>query len=159
MGGDSTSGVTATPGRGGNTARMSAEESGLLKAFREGYAATHGSFNEHDFDKAFSSLPQEVEWYPPEEIPGAPKVLRGRAEVIAFFTSVLDEWPDWRTEILDTTEPSAGLILVEYEANATGRASGVPARARMFQSWDFRSQPLRVIEGSSPESVLSAASA
>ena len=136
---------------------MSEEESGLLQAFREGYAATRSAFNEHDFDAAFAGLPPDVEWHPPEEIPGYPPVLKGRGEVIAFFKEVLNEWPDWRTEFLATAEPSPGLILVEYEATGTGRASGIPAKARMFQAWDFREQPLRVFEAGSEEAALRAA--
>jgi hypothetical protein len=122
-------------------------ESETLAAFRATYLVNHEAFNRQDIEGAFGGLPADVEWRTLTEIPGAPDLCRGRDEVIAFFREVLIEYPDWQTELLAFEEPDPGVVLVEFRARATGRASGIrTTSAKMFQAWDLREPPVRVTE-------------
>jgi hypothetical protein len=125
---------------------MGAEESELLQRFRSNYKASNEQFNRHDFDAAYANVPEDVEWRTLIEIPGAPDLMRGRAEVVAFFEEILNEWPDWWTRPTRFTEPLPALILVEFDAGGTGRTSGIRQSIHLVQTWDLRDRPLRVTE-------------
>jgi ketosteroid isomerase-like protein len=132
-----------------------AAPSPLLVAFRSSYEAGREPFNRHDFRAAFASAPEDVHWTPLAAIPGA-RDLRGRAAVIRFFEELLDEFPDWRSTTESFSEPLPGVVLVEFSARATGAASGAPTTNRVFQVWDLRARPVRVIEfGSEAEAIES----
>jgi len=130
--------------------------SGLLGAFRAGYQVRHDAFNRHDFEAAFAQTPEDVEWRTIQAIPGVPEVMRGRAEVIAFFRDTLQEWPDWHTDIEGFEEPAPGVILVTFVAQGTGRISGAAMSNRLVQAWDFRSRPLQVTEHRERDEALAA---
>ena len=132
---------------------MSEPESELLAGFRTGYEATHEAFNRHDMDEAFGALPEDIEWRTIQAIPGAPEVCRGRDEVIAFFRDILNEWPDWHTELLSFGEPQPGLVVVEFRAHGTGRTSGIPLSGEFAQVWDLRDRPVRVTEFANREAA------
>lgn len=71
-------------------------------------------------------------------------MCRGRDEVIAFFKDLLNEWPDWRTDLLSFSEPEPGVIVVGFRAHGTGRTSGIPMSTEAAQVWDLRVRPVRV---------------
>ncbi|HYH58890.1 MAG TPA: nuclear transport factor 2 family protein [Thermoleophilaceae bacterium] len=119
--------------------------SGLLEAFRESYMASQESFRRLDFETTFKDLPDDVVWHPlPEIVDGRP--LEGKAEVLKAFDAIAEQWPDWRTEISDITEPVPGLLRVRFRASGTGAVSGARTESDVIQEWDFRSQPLTIRE-------------
>jgi 2-amino-4-hydroxy-6-hydroxymethyldihydropteridine diphosphokinase len=118
----------------------------LLRAFRAGYVESQDAFNRHDFETAFAQLPQDVEWRTVHDIPGVKDVMRGPAEVVAFFEEILETWPDWATQAESFEEPAPAVLLASLHAHATGRISGVPVQTGFVQVWDFRSTPVRVTE-------------
>ena len=119
--------------------------SNLLDAFRAGYLRTHDAFQRHDFESAFANLPLDVVWESLPEIVDVRR-LEGKDDVLAFFRAIAEQWPDWRTEIKDITEPEPGLIRVEFRAIGTGAVSGVRTETDVIQDWDFRLRPLHVRE-------------
>ena len=119
--------------------------SGLLEAFRESYAASQDSFQRHDFETTFAGLPDDVVWEPFSEIVDVER-LEGKRRVLEFFEAIVEQWPDWRTEIQEISEPEPGLIRVHFRATGTGAVSGARTETDVHQEWDFRSQPLHVRE-------------
>jgi ketosteroid isomerase-like protein len=117
----------------------------LLDAFRESYMASQDSFRRLDFETTFANLPDDVVWEPLPEVVDWRR-LEGREDVIQAFREIAEQWPDWRTEIDDITEPEPGLIRVRFRASGTGSVSGVRTETDVHQEWDFRSEPLHVRE-------------
>ena len=118
---------------------------GLLEAFTRDYLESQDAFRRHDFEAAFAGLPEEVVWEPAPEIVDR-AALNGKRAVLEFFEAVIDQWPDWRTDVQEITEPEPGLIRVRFRAYGTGSLSGATTNAEMHQEWDFRSQTLHVRE-------------
>lgn len=119
--------------------------SGLLDAFRENYLASQAAFRRHDIEATFADLPEDAVWVPiPELIDGAPAV--GKPAVLALFRQLIEQWPDWRTDVQEITEPEPGLIRVHFRAIGTGGFSGAKTATDVHQEWDFRSSPLHVRE-------------
>ena len=76
---------------------------------------------------------------------GLGQLLDGKEGVLDFFRAIAAQWPDWRVEVEDITEPEPGLIRVRCAARpAPVRVSGAATETIFNQDWDFRSQPLRV---------------
>ena len=117
----------------------------LLEAFRESYMASQDAFQRHDMRATFSGLPDDVGWEPLPEIVDRERI-EGREAVIASFEQLVAQWPDWRTEIKEITEPEPGLVRVRFLASGTGSVSGARTQTEVLQDWDFRSQPLTVRE-------------
>jgi hypothetical protein len=133
------------------------EPSQALKAFRSASLKATEAFNRHDFDVAFATLPPDIEWHPLDKIPGA-HLLRGRDEVISWFRQIVADFPDFRSQNLEFSEPVPGAFIVRFENEATGRASGAAVSGpAVFQLWEVAATPWRVREFSSRREALEAA--
>ena len=119
--------------------------SALLEAFRRNYLASQDAFRRHDIQATFAELPEDAVWEPAPEIVDR-TLYEGRAAVIAGFQELVAEYPDWRTDVRDITEPEPGLIRVHFRATGTGVISGARTHMDVHQEWDFRSRPLHVRE-------------
>lgn len=117
----------------------------LLDAFRENFEANQAAFNRHDFERAFAALPDDVVWEPMPHVVDRGR-LEGKAAVIEAFRGLAETWPDWRTELIDLTEPTPGLIQMRFRGIGTSSLSRVPTETLFIQEWDFRAQPMEVRE-------------
>jgi ketosteroid isomerase-like protein len=117
----------------------------LLEAFRASYLANNEAFNRMDFETAFANLPDDVVWDTLPEIVDW-RLLKGKQDVLDFFQAIASQWPDWRVQVEDITEPEPGLMRVRCRASGTGALSGAATETIFNQDWDFRSQPLRITE-------------
>lgn len=119
--------------------------SDLLDAFRASYMANNEAFNRLDFETAFAALPEDVVWDTFPEIVDL-SLIEGKEGVLDFFRAIAAQWPDWRVEVEDISEPERGLIRVRCRATGTGAVSGAATETVFNQDWDFRGQPLRITE-------------
>ena len=113
----------------------------LFDAFREAYLSANARFNEHDFEGAFAGLSERVEWHPMAAwavfvLRQAP-VVRGREAIVAGFSALLDELPDWRVEPQEFTEVRERVFVVRCQAAASGKASAAPASVAFSQVWEL----------------------
>lgn len=126
-----------------------------LEIFREAYGRAADAFNRHDFETAFSGLPEDVEWHPLPAIPGA-HLLRGREAVASWFRGVVLEFPDYRNAGWDVSEISQGIFLAHFKTVATGRTSGLAVAQDGFQVWDLMREPWRIDEYATRDEALAA---
>ena len=117
----------------------------LLEAFRRNFEKGHDAFNRHDFETAFASLPDDAVWEPVPDLVDRGR-LEGKQAIIDAFREILDLWPDWRTELVEITEPLPGLIRMEFRGRGTTKRAGVAAENHFFQEWDFRARPMQIRE-------------
>jgi hypothetical protein len=120
-----------------------AEESGRLARFRAAYLSLIEAFNRHDFERAFADTAPDVEFAPDAGVPGG-RTLRGREELIKYFHGIVGDFPDYRVEAVEFSEPMPGAVLVTQTMRGTGRISGARTEARRTFLWDLRSTPLRI---------------
>jgi ketosteroid isomerase-like protein len=131
--------------------------SGFLDAFREAYMRTNVSFNAHDFDAAFASMADDIEWHHFAENVET-QTMVGRDQVRAFFEEILEEFPDWTVEPLEFDEAEPGVAIVHCLASATGRASGLMLQRPFSQVWDVRpGKPVTVREYTDRDDARAAA--
>ena len=97
---------------------------GLLEAFSRDYLSRQEAFRRHDFEATFAALREDVVWEPVPEMVDRVQV-RGKAAVLEFFHALVQQWPDWRTEVREITEPEPGLIRVHFIASGRASAYGV----------------------------------
>lgn len=98
-------------------------------AFEEGQRA----FNAGDFDRAFATLPDHIDWRMGRWIPDAGN-MSSREEVIEFYRRLKDVG-DWRLELIDVEDLGDGNVLLEQRGTWTGRSSGIGGDFRFFQLW------------------------
>ena len=77
---------------------LPAAESELLRAFREGFEQGNRAWNAGDVKTAYATLPDQLEYRLAPTWPEA-RVLRSRDEVIEFFESFQETFPDARTGV------------------------------------------------------------
>lgn len=133
--------------------------SAALDAFRASYLASIERFNEHDFEGAFSGLPDDIEWHPlPVWQQWGGGAIGSREEVVRAYEELRDEFPSWRTQPQEFLEVADGVFAVRALATAEGRSSGVPVRQSFTQLWqlDASGTPVRVrdVEGHPPVAEL-----
>jgi ketosteroid isomerase-like protein len=118
---------------------MSALESELLRAFREAFERGNRAWNAGDVQTAYATLPDRLEYRLAPTWPEA-RVLRSRDEVIEFFESLQETFPDARTESHEYLEGDEGIVVAGFRITGTGRTSGVEAEMEIWQVWEIRDQ-------------------
>ena len=118
---------------------MSASESGLLRTFREAFERGNRAWNAGDVKTAYATLPDQLEYRLAPTWPEA-RVLRSRDEVIEFFESLQETFPDARTESQEYLEGDQGIVVAGFRVTGTGRTSGVEAEMEIWQVWEVRDQ-------------------
>ena len=113
------------------------EESELLKAFRETFEEGNRAWNAGDVKTAYASLPDQLEYQLAATWPEA-RVLRSRDEVIAFFESFQETFPDARTTAHEFIEASDGTVIVGFRVTGSGRSSGAGTEMEIWQLWQVR---------------------
>jgi hypothetical protein len=115
---------------------MSATESEFLRAFRERFEQGNRAWNAGDLKTAYSALPEQLVYELAPTWPEA-RVLRSRDEVIAFFESLRDTFPDARTASHEFFEGKGGTVVVGFRVTGTGRTSQAEAEMEIWQVWEI----------------------
>ena len=118
---------------------MSTAESELLRAFREGFEQGNRAWNAGDVKTAYAALPDQLVYQLAPTWPEA-RVLRGREEVIEFFESFQETFPDARTALHEYLEGDHGAVVAGFRVTGTGRTSGAKAEMEIWQVWEIRDQ-------------------
>ena len=109
----------------------------FLDRFRTAYMRNNEAFNRHDFDAAFASMPEDIEWR--HFVEAIDEVsMNGRDAVRRYFESILEEFPDWHVEPLEFEEAGDGVAVVHCLATATGSQSGLTLQRPFSQIWELR---------------------
>ena len=67
-------------------------------------------------------------------------MLRTRDEVIEFFESLQETFPDARTASHEYLEGKDGVMVAGFRVTGTGRVSGVGAGMEIWQVWETRDE-------------------
>jgi ketosteroid isomerase-like protein len=118
---------------------MPAAESEFLRAFREAFEQGNRAWNVGDVKAAYAMLPDQLEYRLATTWPEA-RVLRTRDEVIEFFESFQETFPDARTASHEYLEGKHGIVVAGFRVTGTGRASGAEAEMEIWQVWETRDQ-------------------
>ena len=118
---------------------MSTAESEFLRAFREGFEQGNRAWNAGDVKTAYAALPDQLVYQLAPTWPEA-RVLRGREEVIEFFESFQETFPDARTASHEYLEGDHGAVVAGFRVTGTGRTSGAKAEMEIWQVWEIRDQ-------------------
>jgi ketosteroid isomerase-like protein len=123
-------------------------ESDFLQAFRAIFEEGNRAWNEGDFRRAYSALPEDFEHQLGPGWPEAGGLLRGPDEVVAFFEGLAETFPDIRTGPAEYIEADERTMVVGFPVFGTGRSSGVGTEMEIWQVWDVDEGlvPRRVIE-------------
>ena len=123
-----------------------------LDRFRAGFERNLEAMNRGEVEAAFAWVPPELEWHPLDEMAEAsvtdvPRVARGPQEVKALFRMALEEW-GWRSQPLEFQALGDDSIVVRMVGWWKGPHSGLEARVRFTQTWEFSDDggPIRVRE-------------
>jgi ketosteroid isomerase-like protein len=109
--------------------------SGAVQTLREGYAA----LNRGEWDRSDEFLHPEISWHFIEgQGPDAPDTLRGRAEIVEFWSTFFAAWQAWEMAPEDIVEAPNGKILVSLHFHARGAGSGFPMDLDYWQVIDMR---------------------
>jgi ketosteroid isomerase-like protein len=114
-----------------------AQESELLKAFREAFEEGNRAWNEGDVKRAYAALPDQLEYHLSPTWPEA-RVLRSRDEVIAYFEGFQETFPDARTSSHEYIEADEGTLIVGFRVTGSGRSSGAGTEMEIWQVWKVR---------------------
>jgi ketosteroid isomerase-like protein len=115
---------------------VNAEESEFAQALRKLYQDANQAWNEGDFERAYQALGDDTEYELASTWPQS-QPLRGRTEVVAFFTDFRETFPDVRTGPVDFVEISERRLIVGFPVIGTGRTSGVRIEMEVWQVWDL----------------------
>jgi ketosteroid isomerase-like protein len=102
---------------------------------RETMSAAQRAFNSGDFERAFAALAPDVEWHFGPWLFDA-QVLRGRAEVIAFY-SRLREAGAWQVEAVEIVDAGQGRFMTRQRGRFEGRTSKLTAEQESFLVWEL----------------------
>jgi len=109
--------------------------SGAAETLREGYAA----LNRGQWDRTDEFLHPEISWHFIEgQGPDTPGTLRGRAEIVEFWSTFFAAWQAWEMAPEDIVEAPNGKILVSLHFHARGAGSGFPMDLDYWQVIDMR---------------------
>jgi ketosteroid isomerase-like protein len=133
-------------------------ESELVRAVRSVYEEGNRAWNEGDFERAYQALGDDFEYHLAPTWPQS-RPLRGRAEVVKFFESFRETFPDARSGPLEFVEVTERRIIVGFPVAGTGRASGVRSEMEIWQVWELAQggMPVRVVEYPDRDGALRAA--
>jgi ketosteroid isomerase-like protein len=124
---------------------MSTAESEFLHAFRDVFEQGNRAWNAGDVRAAYAALPDQLDYRLAPTWPEA-RVLRSREEVIEFFESFQETFPDARTASHEYREGDQGL-LVGFRVTGTGRTSGAKAEMDIWQVWEIRDKEELTVTG------------
>jgi len=109
--------------------------SGAVQTLREGYAA----LNRGEWDRTDEFLHPEISWHFIEgQGPDTPDTLRGRTEIVEFWSTFFTAWQAWEMAPKDIVEAPNGKILVSLQFHARGAGSGIPMELDYWQVIDMR---------------------
>ena len=114
-------------------------ESEFLRAFREGFEQGNRAWNAGDVRTAYATLPDQLV-YRLASIWPETRVLGSREEVIEFFESFQETFPDARTASHEYLEGDHGAVVAGFRVTGTGRTSGAEAEMEIWQVWEIRDQ-------------------
>jgi hypothetical protein len=112
-------------------------ESNFLWAFRRSFEEGNRAWNQGDVKRAYSSLPDELEYRLSPTWPEA-RVLRSRDEVVAFFEELQEISPDVQTTSHEYIEVDERTLIVGFRVIGSGRSSGAKAEMEIWQVWRLR---------------------
>ena len=139
---------------------MPAAESEFLRAFREGFEQGNRAWNAGEVRTAYAALPDRLEYQLAPAWPEA-RVLRSRDEVIEFFETFQETFPDARTASHEYLEGAHGTVVAGFRVVGTGRTSGAKAEMEIWQVWEIGDQDdltvTRVTEFTNRREALEAA--
>ncbi len=95
-----------------------------------------GAFNRRDWSSV-SVLPDDVEFQPREDLPD-PSSRRGGAEIRRYFEELIEQFPDYRIELIGVEDPGGDVAVFLWHSMGTGAASGISADTYIRQSVEFR---------------------
>ncbi len=105
--------------------------------------AAQRAFNDGDFERAFAHLAPDVEWhFGPWVLDG--QVLRGRAEVIGFYSRLRDAAGDWQVEAKEILAAGEGRFVVHQRGRYEGRTTKIKGEVDSFQVWELGADGLVV---------------
>jgi len=106
-----------------------------LQTLREGYAA----LNRGEWDRSDEFMHPEISWHFVEgSAPDAPQTLRGRRQIVEFWSSFFAAWEVWEMVPEEFVEAPGGKILVSVHFRARGAGSGFPMDLYYWQVIDMR---------------------
>ena len=103
----------------------------------DGFRASIAAFNRRDLDGALSYFEPDIEWEPYVNDPDA-GTYRGREGVRRFWQEWFDAMADFRLRIDECIDAGDGRLVAVTQVRGTGRGSGVPVEATLFQVADTR---------------------
>jgi hypothetical protein len=104
------------------------------------------AFNARDLERSFAGLPEDVEWAPLPVFPDI-GVLRGRDELLDFFSQLLTDWPTYRVELLEHEDDGRVIRRRLRGSSERADARGIGMELTMVQTWETDPQGrLRVVE-------------
>jgi ketosteroid isomerase-like protein len=115
---------------------------GLLDRFRAAYARNSEALARGDVEAGLGWVTDDFEWHVLEQgvrpdmgIAPTP-VLRGREQILAFFSLLAEEW-NWRPEAREFTLRDEHTIFVRVVGFSRGRRSGIEGETVFTQTWDL----------------------
>ena len=105
----------------------------LERGFRHGFRA----LNRGKVRAAFSGIHPQAEWHQPLTFPDA-GVLRGRDEIVAWYTEFLDEVDDFRLELQELSDLGDGQVVVRSSARGRGRTTGIASELEMTELYEIQ---------------------
>jgi ketosteroid isomerase-like protein len=118
----------------------------FLEAFRRGQMPGIEAFNRGDWVQAFAGLPENFEFHPDPSVPDW-RVLRGRTEMIRYFQSARDSFPDWRNDPQEYIDAGGGTVVVRSLLGGVGKVSGLEVRQEVFYVYETENGiPIRMRE-------------
>jgi hypothetical protein len=136
-------------------------ESDFLRLFKAIYGEGNRARNEHDFERAYGGLPDDIVYQLGPAWPEAGRVFHGPGDIISFFKGLLDVFPDAKTGPITYIEVDERTMVTGFEVHGTGRESGTSTEMEVWQVWEVGEGlvPIRVVEYIDREAALKAAGA
>jgi hypothetical protein len=113
-----------------------------LERFKAAYLRNSELLNHGAPEDAFAWIPEEFEWHVladalPEDVRiEAPPVLRGREQVVEYFSELAADW-DWRPEPQEFIDPDDGTVVVRSVGTMRGPTTGLRGSVQFTQVWHF----------------------
>jgi ketosteroid isomerase-like protein len=105
----------------------------LERGFRRGFQA----LNRGKVRAAFAGVHPQAEWHQPLTFPDA-GVLRGREEIVAWYTRLLEESDDFRLDLQELIDAGDGQVVVRSTARGRGPTSGITSELEMTELYEIQ---------------------
>jgi hypothetical protein len=131
----------------------------LLQVVRPLAEESNRAWNAGDFQQAYGFIPGDFEYTLMADWPDA-RTLHGQQEVIRFFESFRETFPDTQAGSLTFVPVDGQTLIVGFDVLGTGAGSGASTAMEIWQVWEFETGlPKRVTEFRSRAEALRAAGA